>query len=273
MTDMGRGDRAPVVAPSAQAWSARGGDRGALVLHGFTGNPTAMRPLAERLADAGIAVELPRLPGHGTRWQDLATTTWRDWAAEAGAALDRLRARTTAVTVVGLSAGATLGLRLAQTRPADVAALVLVNPSVEHRSRLKRVAGLLARVVPSLPGLGNDIARPDADELPYDRVPVAAAASLFALQDLVRADLGAVRAPALVLTSRVDHTVPTANSATILERIGSPHREQVWLERSFHVATLDYDADVIADRTLQFIARHGASPEASDEPGTRGVDA
>lgn len=254
---------AAVVAPSAQAWSAPGGDNGALVLHGFTGNPTAMRPLAQALAEAGIAVELPRLPGHGTHWRDLATTSWQDWLHEAESALDRLLARTTTVTVVGFSGGGTLALRLAQIRPADIAALVLINPSVVHDSPLKPFAGVLSRVVPSVPGVGNDIARPDVDESPYDRVPLRAAASLFALQDLVRANLGAVRAPTLVLTSRVDHTVSPENSTIIIDGIAAPQCSQVWLERSFHVATLDYDADVIADRTLAFIGQlHG--PPAMD---------
>ena len=42
-----------------------------LVLHGFTGSPVSMRPLAEVFADAGFAVELPRLPGHGTAVEDM----------------------------------------------------------------------------------------------------------------------------------------------------------------------------------------------------------
>jgi len=30
--------------------------------------------------------------------------------------------------------------------------------------------------------------------------------------------------------------------------------EHVWLERSFHVATQDYDRDLICERTLAFLA-------------------
>ena len=69
------------------------GPNGALVLHGFTGSPVSMRPLAEALADAGFAVEMPRLPGHGTDAADLALTTWDDWLAEAERALATLQAR------------------------------------------------------------------------------------------------------------------------------------------------------------------------------------
>jgi carboxylesterase len=232
-----------------------------LVLHGFTGNPTSLRALAERLAAEGMAVELPRLPGHGTHWKDLARTSWQDWAAEAGAALDRLRARTRAVAVAGLSAGGTLALFLAQTRSDDLAAVAVINPSLTFRHPLKKVIGTVGRVIPTMRGVGNDIARPGADELPYDRVPLTAAQQLFALQDRVRDDLAAVHTPILVLTSREDHTVPPSDSTVLLEGISSPDREQVWLERSFHVATLDYDADLIADRTIAFVRSHTAAPD------------
>lgn len=257
---------ASVVAASAQPWSAAGGDVGALLLHGFTGNPTSLRPLAERLAGEGMAVELPRLPGHGTHWRDLARTTWQDWAGEADAALDRLRGRTRAVAVVGLSMGGTLALHLAQRRPADLAAIVVINPSLTFRHPLRSVASVVGRVVPSIPGVGNDIARPGADELPYDRVPLRAAASLFAFQDQVRGTLGGVRTPLLVLTSRTDHTVPPTDSTVLLEGVASPQREQVWLERSFHVATLDHDADLIADRTVAFVRQHAIHRDG-DESG------
>lgn len=248
------------VTPGAEAWSADGDGAGVLVLHGFTGNPTAMRPLAERLAAAGHAVELPRLPGHGTSWRDLARTRHADWVAAADAALDRLGDRPRAV--VGLSMGGLLALRLAELRPADVASLVLINPWLTFSHPLKRVVGLVGRVVPALPGVGNDIARPDADEQPYDRVPLRAVASVFPLQEQVRADLGSVVAPTLVLTSRVDHTVSPGDSTVVLDGIAAERREQVHLERSFHVATLDYDAELIADRTIAWIgatARPGAT--------------
>jgi carboxylesterase len=261
-----------VVADRARAWSADGGDTGVLMLHGFTGNPAALRPPAERLADAGFAVELPRLPGHGTHWRDLAGTTWHDWAAAADAAFERLRARTRQTAVFGLSVGGTLALLLAQRRPADVGALVLINPGIaigaDHLLRpLLPVARVLDRVLPPLPGVANDIARPGPDELAYPKVPLRAAASLIALQEHVRGDLDRVTAPLLVCTSQVDHVVDPHDSAIILDGVGSPHTEQVWLERSFHVATLDYDADLIVERTLGFLrtALH-TGPDGRPEP-------
>ena len=83
-----------------------GGRRiGVLVVHGFTGSPASMRPWAEDLAARGYAVEMPLLPGHGTRWQDMNKVTWADWVATVEGAFDKLAAENDAVVAVGLSMG------------------------------------------------------------------------------------------------------------------------------------------------------------------------
>ncbi|MEJ7707949.1 MAG: alpha/beta fold hydrolase [Nocardioidaceae bacterium] len=82
-----------------------------------------MRPWAEHLAAAGFTVSLPRLPGHGSTWQDLNRTRWQDWYAEVCRALDELMATCDEVMVAGLSMGGCLALRLAEKRPAEVAGL------------------------------------------------------------------------------------------------------------------------------------------------------
>lgn len=246
------------IAPGAEPWSAAGGEVGALVLHGFTGNPASVRPLAESLGQAGLAVELPRLPGHGTSWQELGRTTWHDWSRESRAALEILAARTHRRVVVGLSAGGLLGLHLAATHPGLVDGVVAINPALRlHPHPLLRFVGALKHVLRSYPApTTDDIALPGVSEEAYDRVPLAALDSLLDLQR--RVALEDVTAPLLVLTSRTDHVVPPEASGEVLARVASVDREQVWLERSLHVATLDADADVVTARTLAFAERVGA---------------
>jgi carboxylesterase len=245
------------VLPGHEAWSGGEGDVGVLVLHGYTSSPFGMRPLAEHLAAAGFAVELPRLPGHGTRWQDLRTTTWRDWAREAIAALEVLRTRTAVQTVLGLSMGGTLALHLAETRD-DVAGAVLINPFVMTSDPVAKLVPILKLFVPSVAGLGNDIAKEGGDEQPYDRNPVRSQASVLELGERVRRGLERVTCPLLVFTSRQDHVVEPANSAEILAGVSSGDTEQVWLESSYHVAQLDHDGPEIAERSVAFLRRVAA---------------
>ena len=248
------------VVPGCEAWSCEGGELGFLVLHGFTANPSGLRPWAEALGDHGFAVELPRLPGHGTRWQDLQKTTWRDWTREVVAAFEQLRARTRLQFVAGLSMGASLGLYLAQTRPEDVAGLVLVNPAVFHKDPRNVALPVLKYVLPTVPAIANDIAKPGQDENAYDRTPLRAYASLFDFWKRVRPNLKSVVAPTLLFTSRQDHLVSTDNSEFVLSRISSVDKEQVWLEQSYHVATLDYDLPLIVERSAAFAQRVAGVP-------------
>src|ERR1035437_633044 len=87
------------VMPGCEPFSQHGGPSGVLVLHGFTGNPASMRWIAERAAEAGYSVELPRLPGHGTTVEDMITTTWADWSKTAEESYDELAARCEHVAV------------------------------------------------------------------------------------------------------------------------------------------------------------------------------
>ena len=86
--------------PGAEPLSTDGGPVGALVLHGFTGQPCSVKPWGQHLAEAGLAVEVPRLPGHGTRWQDANVTTWEDWYAEVDRSFGRLKERCDEVVVM-----------------------------------------------------------------------------------------------------------------------------------------------------------------------------
>jgi len=243
---------APVV-PGAEPLSVAGADRGVLVLHGFTGSPHSMRPLAESLADRGYAVELPLLPGHGTAVEDMIPTRWADWTAAAASAFDVLAARCSGVAVVGQSMGGGIASWLAERHP-EVVALVGINPLVKPIDRELREGGaaLVEAGEQTIDGVANDIALEGADEYGYDRVPIAAAMSLMDGLDDVAASLASITCPTLVLTSRQDHTVTTDNSELLVASAAGPV-EHVWLEKSYHVATLDFDAGLVEAETGRFL--------------------
>lgn len=256
MTTRTPSDDTHPVRPGCEPWSSPGGGpHGALVLHGFTGSPVSMRPLAEALAAAGFAVEMPRLPGHGTDPADLALTTWSDWLAEAERCLGVLQDRVDGkVVVVGLSMGGALTLALGTTHP-ELAGIVPINaPTKGPDDLMVGVQAMVEGGMDVIESIGGDIADPDADELSYDQTPLRPLLSMLEAGDAIRAGLRDVACPTLIITSRQDHVVPPTDSDEIAELVGGPV-ERLFLEKSFHVATLDYDRAEVEARTVEFATR------------------
>jgi len=169
------------VLAGAEPFSADGGGPagqvGVVVCHGFTGCPQSMRPWAEGLAAAGYTVRLPRLPGHGTTWQEMQATRWPDWYGEVDRAYTELQGRCDTVFAVGLSMGGTLAFRLAEQHADTIAGIVTVNAFLASRDKRLLLLPVLKHLLPSLPGVGSDIKKPGVTELAYARTPLKAVAS------------------------------------------------------------------------------------------------
>jgi len=241
-----------------QAWqpfSAYPGSQvGVLVSHGFTGSTASVRHLAERLAASGFNVECPHLTGHSPRWQDLASATQEDWLRDLRGALERLKGRSRVVFVTGLSMGGTLALRLAQTDP-SIRGVAVINHALVFGNPLVPLAFLLKHLVPSTPGIASDIMAPGVTEPSCDRTPTAGVEQLYGLTRKVRKDLPRLTQPLLILKSREDHVLSARNATLTYREAGSTDKEIVWLDHSYHVATMDHDKDLIADTILAFFTR------------------
>ena len=231
---------------------------GVLLCHGFTGSVASMRPWAEHLAAQGCGVLAPRLPGHGTTWQDLDRHGWSDWYGEVQQALADLERDHDTVVVGGLSMGGALALRLAAEEPDRVAGVMVVNPAVASGRRDLRLLPLLARVRSSTPGLADDIKKPEVSEHGYDRTPLHALLSFTRSWPGTVAALPRLRAPLLYLRSAEDHVVDDRSQPLILSRVASTDVTEVTLPDSYHVATLDHDAPTIFAESARFLARLGA---------------
>ena len=238
----------------AEPISIDGGDVGVVLCHGYPSTPQSMRGWAEHLGAAGYTVRVPLLPGMGTHWKDLNATTWHDWYGELERAHDELAARCSTVFAAGLSMGGLLATKLAQERP-SLAGLVLVNPIFKHNSPALLVLPMLRHVVPSLGGIAGDIKKAGVAGLAYDRNPLQAMCSQTKLWRIVVEDLPQLRLPVLLLTSAVDHVVPALSWRTFLDRVGSAEVTHIVLQDSYHVATLDNDAELIFAESLDFFRR------------------
>ena len=215
-----------------------------------------MAVVSEAMISAGFHVELPRLPGHGTTIDDMLATDWADWAAEVERAHLVLLQRTERVVVVGQSMGASLALWTALERP-DVAGIVCINPVTRgpDADTMAMIDDFLEDGLLVVPGEGSDIADPDGSDISYDCTPLRPLRS-FVQDGLARITdrFGELTMPLRLFTSRQDHVVEPADSEHLAATYGGTV-EHSWLERSYHVATRDYDRDFVADESAAFVKR------------------
>lgn len=247
---------APVI-PGAEPLSHVGHrESGVLVLHGFTGNPGSMRGLAEACVAAGFHVEMPRLSGHGTVVDEMLPTRWADWSADADAAYTALARRTNNIVVMGLSMGGSLTLWVASRHP-EVKGIVCINPATQPQPGevLDMLGGMISSGTLVMDAIGSDIAEPGVVETAYPATPLEPLLS-FQVDGLtpLAALYPSMRMPLLLITSAQDHVVNPDDSRALAAAYGG-EVEHVWLERSYHVATQDFDKEEIFRRSVEFASR------------------
>ncbi len=244
----------PQVLAGAEPFFFEGDRVGVVVSHGFTGTTHSMRYLGEYLArEGGFTVSGVRLTGHGTTPEDMAQSTAEDWIRTVETAVQELRRRCDKVFITGLSMGGTLALYVAAMHPELVAGAIPINGTIFFDNPDLAHLAFKADAPAFLAGIGSDIKQPGVTELAYPVVPVRALRQIYALICVTRDLLPRVVCPTLIIQSREDHVVPPANGPFMLERICAQDKQFVWLENSYHVATLDNDKDLIGRLTVDFI--------------------
>lgn len=242
------------VQAGAEAWSQSGSrSTGVLVIHGFTGNPSSVRELAERFAAEGFHVEVPRLTGHGTVIEDMMPTRWSDWSADVEAAYKVLSSRCKQVVVAGQSMGGALTLWLAAHHP-DIAGIICINPVAQGRTaeEIAFFEAIIESGEESLPGIGSDISDPQVVENSYAGTPLRAAYSMYVDGAAPLAEhYPTMVMPMLLINSVQDHVVePTQSDFLVAHFAGKI--ERVMLEKSFHVATQDIEKETVMSRSVEF---------------------
>jgi carboxylesterase len=237
----------------AEPFFFKGNDIGVLACHGFTGTTQSMRYLGEQLNQAGYTVIGPRLKGHGISPQAMAKTTAGDWIESVDAALAELQKTCSQIFMVGLSMGGTLTLYTSAKHADVIKGCVPIN-AVVHIGKSEMASIAFDRSMPeTVPGIGSDVKAPNVTELAYREVPVAAVRQIYALAAVTQDLLPSIKCPALVIQAREDHVVNPTNGPRIVGLIGSKQVELLWLEDSYHVATIDNDKELIAKKTIAFI--------------------
>ena len=243
-------------------WSADGSgpnkEIGVVLVHGYTGSPSSMRPWAEYLNQQGYTVRVPLLPGHGTKPEDLSEIKWQQWPEKVESELDELRKNCTKIFICGFSMGGGTTLHLATKHSDKIAGIILVNPMIHLPFIGTKLAYLLSRIKKYRSSAGDDIKRPGVTQGGYDVMSTEGIYQILQMLKNTRANLHKVSVPMQLFHSVYDHTLPVSNTEIVMKGVGSLTKERIELTNSFHVATLDYDAEIIFERSSIFIDRHSS---------------
>ena len=244
----------------AEPFFLPGGDHGVIVVHGFTGSPSEMRPLGEYLQAQGFTVLGPRLCGHGTCVQELNQTKWPQWYTSVEDAFFLLRGVCRTVSVVGLSMGGLMALKLGTEYP--VARVVTLSAPIYINDKRLAYLPLIRLFRRYSPKRRRRYNAGDQYSVGYDQFPLAAVSSLLELIKHISQQLPQLKVPLLVVQSRNEHTVIPQSAQYIYDRAGSREKELLWLDKSGHVVTLDVERYMLFEKITAFL-------RGADENGRR----
>lgn len=228
-------------------------NKAVLLLHGYTGAPSEMRPLGDYLHALGYTVLCVRLPGHGTSVADLEKTTAHDWYEAAKCACEDLLAKFNSVYVAGLSMGGLLAIKLAASLPVQKAAFISAPIFVQD----KRAPFLpfLRFFIHYLPKRKKNYHELSKYCLSYTQMPTKPLTSLFALLKECKNNLlQRIKIPCLVLQSQIEHTVQPKSAQYIYDKLSSVRKKLVWFKRSGHILTLDCEHQQLFTEIANFFA-------------------
>lgn len=243
-----------------------GNQVGCLLIHGFSGSPSEMRLLGERLSVLGWTVLGLCLSGHGTTPEKMAGTRWEDWAKDAEAGVKELRKSCHTVVAIGLSMGGLLALHLATLGltdgiiPMNAPMLLadrrsryvqLIKPFVkfvnkpDHRSLPSKTAS-----ASSMPSIVTDL---KAERFGYERIPVDGLISLNRAIRQVRRKLDVIKCPTLLMQSTKDSTVNPVSVQIILKGIRQAKTTVLYWEKSGHILTLGPEREEVVIKVDEFL--------------------
>lgn len=230
-------------------------DIGVLLIHGFTGTTSGMKSLMDHFIHCNYNIECPRLTGHGSKPEDLKDVSHTDWLSDVEESYEELRKRSKHIFVMGLSMGGALTLYLA-SKYNDIKGIVVINNALVYdffNDALFKLIPLLKYFIKTAKGVASDIKDPNEKEIAYYEIPINGAWEFYKLLNYVKGRLENITVPAIIFKSKDDHVIPVKSAKYTFNKINSLQKELIWLNNSYHVATMDYDKNHIIKQSTEFM--------------------
>ncbi|MBN1552354.1 alpha/beta fold hydrolase [bacterium] len=229
---------------------------GCVLIHGFTGTPWALKSLGDRLVELGVAVQIPLLPGHGTRPEDLNHVVWTDWIGTVRESIRSLKTSCDEIFLIGLSMGGTIALLLAQE--SEYGGIVCLSTPIKLKPWLQPILPLIRPFLKEWKKKRDPALNGQINETGYDRYTTFSLIEFFKILRVCRRGLHRVTCPVLIVHAKDDRTVPAFNAKMIHENIASMDKEINVLENPAHMITRGKNQPDVERKVLEFIQKHSA---------------
>ena len=234
---------------------------GILLCHGYMAAPLEVKELAQYLGNRGLWVYVPRLKGHGTSPDDLATRSYQDWMTSIDRGYAIISSICQKVVVGGFSTGAGLALDLA-ARVEEVAGVFAVAAPMrlkDFSSKFAPAMDIWNRIMDMAYGMGPKKEfvenKPENPHINYLRNPISGVRELERLMDDLEPKLPDLKMPALIVQSRRDPVVDPKGSRKIFELLGTKEKEYRLFNFDRHGILLGEGAQRVHKAIGEFIER------------------
>lgn len=200
-----------------------------LLLHGFTGGPHELEPLARHLRSRGWDCIMPTLAGHDRPLRQLHTVCRADWLESASGHAERLTERDGRFDAVGFSMGGLIAAYLANRFP--VRRLVLLNAAVYYANPGRFVSHVLRQWRSGC-----------LERVRFKQETTVGAVLEFAkLVRELKPEFARVTVPTLIAQSERDEVVHPRSAAYIANRVRGP-KEVTVVPEALHMICMGRQA-------------------------------
>lgn len=224
---------------------------GCLIIHGYTGGPYEVEPLAKYLKEkTDWQIEVPVLSGHGPELE-LKDVHYEQWLEDAENVLLKLKKTCETVYVVGFSMGGMIAAYLAANHKVD--RLVLLSTARKYLSFRHLSTYVKTGIRAGLKGELTESELYKHYKYKFDVVPFSANLEFMKLVYKTKPYLKNVKTPVFIAQGQRDALVPAKTAYSLHDEISSTDKEVVFFERSNHLICLGSDHDVLNVMIYEFL--------------------
>lgn len=225
-----------------------------IIIHGFTGNPWEVEPLANALDRMGYEVITPLLPGHSIYQERMEKVTALDWIQMVERIVKHAIEENKQVHMIGFSMGAMIASIMAYRY--QISTLVLLSPAVyvltpyllrmklekffQHTRKARSLSGQTVLNSPSL----------------IRSTPIY---NFFQFHKVVRQAkriFQHISIPICIIHGQKDETVDPRSSELIYSVASSKEKELHYLPLSRHHICQDCEVDSVIQTVIKFLKKY-----------------